>query len=194
MDRLKPHQAKALRALYERRVDRRQFVSPPLARALTELSRDTGRRIGILIDRLGEVEYVVIGDAHRVDLPDLGPRRAGAARFRGVRLLLSNLRPEGLTEDDRTDLALLQLDAVATIRVQADGLPGEVQLATLLPPTGEGEAVDRIEAALSESFPGVRFVRRASDYTQKMEGFRVPPQPEPKTRIRENGVVFEVEP
>ncbi len=76
-----------------------------------------------------------MGDAHRVFLPDLGARRAGAGRFRGVRLILSSLRPDGLTEDDLTDLALLQLDAVATIRVLGDGLPGEVELGHLLPPT-----------------------------------------------------------
>lgn len=142
---MKPHQAKALRALYERRVDRKHFVSPPLARSMTELSKDTGRRIGLLIDRSGRVEYVVVGDSHRVNLPDLGPRRAGASRFRGVRLVLTGLRPEGLTEDDRTDLALLQLDGVATIRVQNDGLPGEIELAYLLPPGSDGDRVSHIE-------------------------------------------------
>ena len=104
---------------------------------MTEASRDTGRRIGVLIDRLGRVEHVVVGDAHRVFLPDLGAPRAGASRFRGVRLVLTSLRPEGLTEDDLTDLALLQLDAVATVRVLPDGLPGEIEYATLLPPSGE---------------------------------------------------------
>ncbi len=85
----------------------------------------------------------MVGDAHRVFLPDLGPRRAGAARFRGVRLLLTSLRPEGLTEDDLTDLALLQLDAVATVQVLDDGLPGGLQVATLLPPGTD--AIHRIE-------------------------------------------------
>jgi GTP-binding protein HflX len=131
--------------LYDRRVDRNTFVSPPLARSMTELSKDTGRRIGLLIDRLGRVEYVVVGDSHRVELPDLGPRRAGASRVRGVRLVLTGLRPEGLTEDDRTDLALLQLDAVATIRVLPDGLPGEIELGYLLPPGSDGDRVSRVE-------------------------------------------------
>ncbi len=68
-----------------------------------------------------------------------------------MRLILSNLGPEGLTEDDLTDLALLQLDAVATVRVHDDGLPGQIQYATLLPPEegteGEGasDAVWRVE-------------------------------------------------
>ena len=133
-DGLKPAHARALRQLGDRRVARTQFISPPLARSLTELSAETGRRIGLLIDRRGEIDKVIVGDAHRVFLPDLGPRRAGASRFRGVRLVHTSLRPEGLTEDDVTDLALLQLDAVVTIHVLADGLPGEIEYAYLLPP------------------------------------------------------------
>jgi GTP-binding protein HflX len=116
------------------------FVSAPLARTLTELSRDTGRRIGVLLDRQGKVDKVIVGDAHRVFLPDLGARRAGATRFRGVRLVHTSLRPEGLTEDDLTDLALLQLDAVITIHVLDDGLPGAVQLGHLLPPSPDTDA------------------------------------------------------
>ena len=141
---LKTHQSRALRGLYRRRVPRADFISPPLARTLTELSRDTGRRIGVLLDRQGKVDAVVVGDAHRVFLPDLGPRRAGAARFRGVRLVHTSLRPEGLTEDDLTDLALLQLDAVVTIHVLDDGLPGAVQFAHLLPPSPTQEQPWRV--------------------------------------------------
>jgi GTP-binding protein HflX len=137
---LKPQHAKQLRALYGRRVDRTSFVSPQLARSLTEISKETGRRIGLLVDRRGQLEKVIVGDAHRVFLPDLGPKRAGADRFRGVRLVLSSLRPEGLSEDELTDLALLQLDGVATIRVGADGLPGEVEFAYLLPPSDDADA------------------------------------------------------
>ncbi|TVQ91910.1 MAG: GTPase HflX [Deltaproteobacteria bacterium] len=132
---LKTHQQRALRALYRRRVPPADFISPPMARTLTELSRDTGRRVGVLIDRTGTVDKVVVGEAHRLFLPDLGPRRAGAARFRGVRLVHTSLRPSGLTEEDLTDLALLQLDAVATIYVREDGLPGRVQVGHLLPPS-----------------------------------------------------------
>ena len=132
---LKPHQSRALRGLYRRRVPRADFVSAPLARTMCELSKDTGRRIGVLLDRSGNVDKVIIGDAHRVFLPDLGPRRAGATRFRGVRLVHTQLRPEGLTEDDVTDLALLQLDAVVTVHVLDSGLPGAVQFAHLLPPS-----------------------------------------------------------
>ena len=94
----------------------------------------THRRIGLLIDRQGRVDKVIVGDANRIFLPELGARRAGAKRFRGVRLILGSLRPDGLNEDDLTDLSLLQLDAVSTIYALENGLPGPIQYAHLLAP------------------------------------------------------------
>lgn len=120
-----------------------QVITPQLGTRLAELTQQTGRRIGLLIDRRGEIDKVIVGDAHRVFLPDLGPRRAGASRFRGVRLVLSSLRPDGLTEEDQTDLTLLQLDAVAVVQALPDGTPGTVHVGTLLPP--EADAPWQIE-------------------------------------------------
>lgn len=105
-----------------------------MARSLSEAVRATHRRVGLLLDRQGRVDKVIIGDANRIYLPELGARRAGAKRFRGVRLILGSLRPDGLNEDDLTDLSLLQLDAVCTIHALETGLPGAVQYAHLLPP------------------------------------------------------------
>ena len=137
---LKPAQIKALKALGERRITADVFLNAPLARSLTEISGETGRRVGLLIDRRGHVERVIVGDPQRVFLPDLGPRRAGAARFRGVRLVLTQLRPEGLSEDELTDLALLQLDSVILVRVGHNHLPGALEYAHLLPPSEDGDA------------------------------------------------------
>lgn len=52
----------------------------------------------------------------------------------------------------------------------------------------------RLERLLQTRFPGCRVVRRASEYTEKMEGFQVKPGPELRVRVRENGVAFEVTP
>lgn len=146
---LKPHQSRALKNLYDRRISRSEFLSAPLARTLTELSRDTGRRIGVLIDRQGEIDKVVVGDAHSVNIPDLGTRRAGSQRFRGLRLVHTSLRPDGLTEEDLADLSLLQLDAVITVQVGLEGLPGRVWYAYLLPPEKTGEKPWRVEEVAS---------------------------------------------
>lgn len=74
-----------------------------------------------------------MGDAHRLFIPDLQRSRAGSARFRGVRLVHTHLRGEGLSQDDLTDLSLLQLDAIVVVQAQLDGLPGAVEMAHIIP-------------------------------------------------------------
>ncbi|HWE23996.1 MAG TPA: GTPase HflX, partial [Myxococcales bacterium] len=145
---LKASQARRLLATYRRRVQPRELCSPELARHLAELSRDTGRQIGVLLNRRGEVEYVVVGDAKQLTLPDIGRARAGQTRLRGLRLVHTHLKDEPLTRDDLTDLVLLRLDAVAAIVARDDGLPGKVYLATLLP-FNEGGELYRLEQAPS---------------------------------------------
>ena len=136
---LKASQLQRLSNTYRRRLRAEEVVSPELARHLTELSRETGRQVGVLISRKGEIEHVIVGDAHKLLLPDVGRARAGQIRLRGLRLVHTHLRGEALTKDDLTDLALLRLDLVCEIQAQDDGLPGAVQLAHLLPENPDGE-------------------------------------------------------
>jgi len=109
-------------------------VSPELARHLTETSRRLGRQVGVLLGRDGVIRNVIVGNAHRLDLPDVGRLRGGVGRFRGLRLVHTHLKGEPLTQDDLNDLALLRLDLVAALEVLPDGLPGRVELAHLAPP------------------------------------------------------------
>jgi GTP-binding protein HflX len=120
--------------LYSRRIAPHQIVTPEFARQLTELSHETRRQIGALIDRKGYVEYIVVGDARRIELPDLKRTRVAADRFRGLRCIHTHLRGEELTQDDLTDLALLRLDLMVALDVDhRTGLPGLVRAAHLLP-------------------------------------------------------------
>jgi GTP-binding protein HflX len=136
---LKPSQRHALERTYRRRVDAEQVISPELARHLAEVSHETGRQVGVLIDRKGEIEWVVVGDAKKLDLPDVGRGRAGSHRLRGLRLVHTHLDGEPLTRDDHTDLALLRLDLVAAIEVREGGEPGQVHYAWLVPENPSGE-------------------------------------------------------
>src|SRR5215831_15378357 len=135
---LKPNQLRRIEKLYQRRIPPRQIVTPEFARQLSELSHETNRQIGVLIDRKGYVEYVIVGDARRIELPDFKRVRVAGDRFRGLRCVHTHLRGEELTRDDLTDLALLRLDLMAAIDVnQQNGLPGVVRAAHLLPSTAE---------------------------------------------------------
>lgn len=133
---MKPNQLRRIEKLYSRRVAPQQIITQEFARQLSELSHETGRQIGALIDRKGYVEYVVIGDARRIEWPDLKRTRVGEGRFRGLRALHTHLRGEDLTQDDLNDLALLRLDLMAVVDVDArTGLPGRVRAAHVLPTT-----------------------------------------------------------
>ncbi|HEX8649277.1 MAG TPA: GTPase HflX [Pyrinomonadaceae bacterium] len=131
---LKTNQLRRIEKLYSRRIAPHQIVTPEFARQLTELSHETRRQIGALIDRKGYVEYVMVGDARRIELPDLKRTRVAADRFRGLRCIHTHLRGEELTQDDLTDLALLRLDLMVALDVDGNtGLPGLVRAAHLLP-------------------------------------------------------------
>src|SRR5512133_2422029 len=135
---LKPSQLHALRRTYRLRVDAQAIISPELARHLTEVSHETNRRIGVFLGRKGDVQAVIVGDARKLELPDVGRARAGESRLRGLRLVHTHLNGEPLTRDDHTDLALLRLDLVAALEVREDGLPGKVHYAHLLPENPQG--------------------------------------------------------
>ncbi len=135
---LKPSELKHLKRTFRRSASSHELVSPELARHLTEFSHDTGRQVGVLLTRKGDVEWVVVGNAHKLELPDIGRARAGQVRLRGLRLVHTHLKSEPLTKDDLTDLALLRLDAVAAIGVLDDGLPGVMHWAHLLPQNTDG--------------------------------------------------------
>jgi GTPase len=172
---LKPSQLHALRRTYRRRVDARSIVSTELARHLCEVSLETNRQIGVLLDRKGDVHSVIVGDARKLELPDVGRARAGESRLRGLRLVHTHLNGEPLSRDDHTDLALLRLDLVAALEVLEDGLPGRVHYAHLLPENPQGAmwkdeeaqgvhdlAYDALDGALAleEEFARARAVRR----------------------------------
>jgi GTP-binding protein HflX len=97
------------------------------------MSRALGRQLGIMVDRRGRVSHVIVGDAHQLFIPDLQRHRAGSGRFRGIRLIHTHLRAEGLTEDDLTDLSLLRLDAIVVIQSQTDGMPGFMEVGSIRP-------------------------------------------------------------
>jgi len=85
---LKPNQLRRIEKLYARRIAPQQIVTPEFARQVSELSHETGRQIGALIDRKGYVEYVVVGDARQIELPDLKRTRVAVS----IRILPTRAR------------------------------------------------------------------------------------------------------
>ncbi len=109
-----------LENLYKKRVEAASIISYDTARNILQISKEISRQVGLLINRRGVVEYVIVGDRAGIRIPALSTERVGRARFRGVRFVHTHLGGELLSKEDLTDLALLQLDLVACIAERRD--------------------------------------------------------------------------
>jgi len=118
--------------------------------------------VGVLVDRRGRIDDVVIGDARRLYLPDLGRARGGGTRFRGLRLIRTVLNAgEGLSHDDLTDLSKLNLDCVVGVEAARNGEPGQATWAHLVPdnPAREHWRVQQVRHVSAFTWSFDTFVR-----------------------------------
>jgi GTP-binding protein HflX len=115
---LAPQAVRLLERIYRRRVPLSEIATAELVRSLTDASRETGRQVGVLVHRSGAIDAVIVGDATKLMLPDVGRLRAAEGRFRALRLVHTHLFGEGLSRDDLVDLVRLRLDLVAAVQLQ----------------------------------------------------------------------------
>jgi GTP-binding protein HflX len=118
---LSPQATKTLERLYRRRVPLEHITTPELNKTLIEASLESGRQVGVLVHRSGEIEWVIVGDASRLMLPNIGRLRAAQGRFRALRLVHTHLFGEELTRDDYLDLVRLRLDMVCALQLSPEG-------------------------------------------------------------------------
>jgi GTP-binding protein HflX len=137
---LSPSATRTLERIYRRRVPAEDISTPELTRSLVAASVETGRQVGALVHRSGQVDYVVVGDAGKLMLPDIGRLRAAEGRFRGLRLVHTHLRGEPLTRDDVVDLVRLRLDLVCAIQLGPRGEAKSLQYAYNIPTDKAGDA------------------------------------------------------
>jgi GTP-binding protein HflX len=147
---LKPSQSKRLLHLYRKKIPPEKLVAPELGRALVEISHEINRQVGLIVDRQGVIEYVIVGDTKRIVIPPFRRMRIGLSRFSGFRCIHTHLDEEPLSQDDLTDLALLRLDMMAAVTVSPNGLPGRVYSAHLIPETSKKQNWEKLPPV---SFP-----------------------------------------
>ena len=174
-------QKRRLLNLYRRKVEADTVVSFDRARNMMQISREISRQVGLIVNRRGVVEFVIVGDRERIHIPALSSERVGRARFRGLRLIHTHLNGELLSKEDLTDLALLQLDLVACI-LERPGEPVElIQLGYLIPNNKKGQVwdfigpvpVDELDINLTEfinELEGEFVKERGTFYVTKAEG------------------------
>jgi GTP-binding protein HflX len=115
------------------------------------------------------------GGQRGLTMPDWGRMRAGPGRLRGLRCVHTRFEDaEALSQDDLTDLAKLRLDAMATIAVQDDGLPGLVHVAALRPANGDGAGIQYLPPKPASLFdlPFLYWIRGLEDELSRTRGPR----------------------
>ncbi|MCS7150247.1 MAG: GTPase HflX [Caldimicrobium sp.] len=134
---LKPSELRRLERLYLRKISPQAIITPDLAWELAEISSQLNRQIGLLINRKGEIDYVIVGTHSQIEIPELRGYRDFASRLKGLRLihthLVKNNKASSLDDDDLLDLAFLRLDLVGALEVNERGEPGKIHLAHILP-------------------------------------------------------------
>lgn len=143
---LKASQIQALERIYRRKLPVNELITVELARYLTELSRELQRQLGLIIDRSGVIQHVIVGNDREIMIPDFSRYSLGRSGLRGLRCVHTHLKQEPLNQDDLTDLELLRLDLIAAIGVREDGLPGSMEYAHLLP-TREKSQLETVKLA-----------------------------------------------
>ncbi|AEH23458.1 GTP-binding proten HflX [Thermodesulfobacterium geofontis OPF15] len=138
---LKPSELKKLEKLYRRKVPPTSIITHELAKEISQISAEINRQVGILINRKGEIDYVIVGTFNRIEIPELKGYRDHIARLKGLRCIHTHLinsqndktKPSGLDQDDLIDLAFLRLDLIGALEVKPDGEPGKIYIAHILP-------------------------------------------------------------
>lgn len=111
-----------------------EIISVELAKELCKLSLEARKQAGLVIDRLGNVEFVIIGVSDDIEIPLLSRFKLIPGGLRGLRFIRTSLNEKTFDEDDKTDLSLLRLDSITVINISHEGLPRKMETIHLLPP------------------------------------------------------------
>ena len=157
---LSAREVEALKALGRDKVPQNLLISRDLAHRMTSISEMLHRKVGVILNRNGHVECIVLGGADRAYLPDIGRSRAGIGRLRGIRFVVTALETQPdpqhpeylLTMDEITDLAKLRLDFVVAVEANILGAPGRAEFAHLSPSI-KGATVTRNSVEAFENLP-----------------------------------------
>ena len=172
MSGLKASQVQALERLYKRSIPKDRLLTPELGTTMAELSREIKRQVGVIVDRKGNIPYVVVGDSASLFIPELGRLRAGKSRFRGIRLIHTHLKGEPISTDDLTDLSLLSFDFIVALDARADRNPLTMEGAHLLPINPEHKQWELVGPTSVHSFDldFQEFIRELeNEFTRKSE-------------------------
>ncbi len=197
---LKPKHLKNLEKIFRRRLAPEKIITAELCRYLAGLARETGRQLGVLISRRGQITHVIVGTSQGITIPSLHEYRLGHGRLRGLRFLHVHLGQEALDTEDLTDLAMLRLDLIGVITTTPGGLPAALHLAHLRPGSDGRQPAYEILPPISPHDLDLRFselIREVEDSIvenyqltvsdpSRQRAFIISVAPEPRHRLEDS--------
>ena len=150
---LRAGQLAMLERLYRRRVPVDQVLSLEAAKTLAQFTHEIRRPIGLVLNRRGVVQDVLVGAGTEPSPTTLAAHRASPRSLRGLRLIRSQVKDQPLSQEDLTILGLLRLDMIGVLAVTAKGEPGLLSLAHLNPPTPQGPLYTLLTPTLVHQCP-----------------------------------------
>ena len=129
LEGLKVGQKRALERLGRRRIKAGAVIQPVLAAELVSVSRDLSRQVGIIADRLGAIEEVIVGDEVKLVLPEASRRRPPRMRLSGLRFIHVHLRGELIDIEDILILTRLRFDFICALMPDHSGKNPMIQIA-----------------------------------------------------------------
>lgn len=77
---------------------------------------------------------MLAGTPESITIPVLTRFKLAPGRLRGLRLIHTHPKGDGLDNDDKADLALLRLDSVTSCAMDSQGFPKTIETAYIMPP------------------------------------------------------------
>jgi len=129
LEGLKGAHKRVLEKLARRQIQPGAAIQPALAIEMVEAAVAIGRQVGIVGDRLGAVEEVIVGSDFAMALPEAHERRRPTGRLSGRRFIHVHLRGELIDIEDVLLLTRLRYDFLGALIPDPTGRNPLIQLA-----------------------------------------------------------------
>lgn len=115
LEGFKVDQKRALERLGRRRIVPGSVIQPALAIEMINLSRELSRQVGIIVDRQGTIEEVIVGSGFNMVLPEAHAAGRPTGKLSGRRFIHVHLRGELIDIEDLLVLTRLRYDLICAL-------------------------------------------------------------------------------
>ncbi|MCS7280090.1 MAG: GTPase HflX [Desulfobacterota bacterium] len=108
------------------------------------ISKEIEREVGILVNRRGNIERVIVGERRGIRIPEIVKETGTRSKFSGLRFIHTHLDGELLSKEDLNTLALERLDLVVCITEKKGSESEILHAGYLIPNAKTGKIFDFI--------------------------------------------------